>query len=91
MDWNEVKAALERHIRPASFPLALRMLPAGEEPPPKARRPWWDLGIRTATCQVWNIACCCDWTLAGGLEDPACPPCAIPGGIRPPVNTRKTG
>ncbi|MGC8959408.1 MAG: DUF169 domain-containing protein [Chloroflexia bacterium] len=83
MDWNEVNVVLERHIRPATFPLALRMLPAGEEVPEKARRPWRDLGVRMATCQVWNMARRYGWTLAAGLEDLSCPPGKVVLGLAP--------
>lgn len=74
MDYHEFADALERHIRPATFPLALRMLRPGEEIPAGARRPWRDLGVRMATCQVWNTARRYGWSLAATLEDLSCPP-----------------
>ena len=85
MDWSEQNATLERYIRPATFPLALKMLPAGEEVPSRARRPWKDLGVRMATCQVWNTARRYGWTLAATLEDLSCPPGKIVLGFEPAV------
>jgi uncharacterized protein (DUF169 family) len=85
MNWNEYAAAIEKHIRPATFPLAIKMLNAGEEPPAGARRPWKDLGVRMATCQLWNTARRYGWTLAAGLEDLSCPPGKVVLGFEPAV------
>ena len=74
MDYRELADALERYIRPATFPLALGMLRPDQEIPPNARRPWRDLGVRMATCQVWNTARHYGWALAATLEDLSCPP-----------------
>ncbi len=85
MNWSQVTEVLERHIRPETFPVAMRMLPPGEEPPPRARRPWRDLGVRMATCQVWNTARRYGWTLAASLEDLSCPPGKIVVGFEPAI------
>ena len=85
MDWKEYAAAIEKYVRPATFPLAMKMLRAGEEVPAGARRPWKDLGVRMATCQLWNTARRYGWTLAAGLEDLSCPPGKIVLGLEPAV------
>lgn len=85
MDWSESSVALERYIRPATFPLALKMVGPGEEVPPRSRRPWKDLGVRMATCQVWNTARRYGWSLAATLEDLSCPPGKIVLGLQPAV------
>ncbi len=81
---------LESFIRPATFPLAIRMWPKGEALPPKARRPLRDLGIRIATCQAFGIARRYGWTLALTREDLACPLTLIAFGFEkePPLYTR---
>jgi uncharacterized protein (DUF169 family) len=85
MNWNEYAAAIEKYVRPATFPLAMKMYRADEELPAGARRPWKDLGARMATCQVWNTARRYGWTLAAGLEDLGCPPGKVVLGMEPPV------
>lgn len=85
MNWSEYAAAIEKHVRPATFPLAMRMLKAGEEIPAGARRPWKDLGVRMATCQTWNTARRYGWTLAASLEDLSCPPGKVVLGVEPAV------
>ncbi|MCI0586565.1 MAG: DUF169 domain-containing protein [Planctomycetes bacterium] len=77
--------ALERHVRPATFPLAVRMIPQGEPVPEGARRPQRDLGIQTATCQAIGIARRYGWTLAVGREDIPCPLTRVALGFDPPV------
>jgi len=64
---------IEFHVRPSTFPLAIRMWPHGEALPEKARRPGRDLGIRVATCQAFGISRRYGWTLALTREDLACP------------------
>ena len=67
-----VAAEIELHVRPQTFPLAIRMVPPGEGLPPKAKRPARDLGVRLATCQVLAMARRYGWTLAVTREDLNC-------------------
>ncbi len=85
MNWSEYNAVLEKHIRPATFPIAFKMLAREDEIPAGARRPWKDLGVRMATCQMWNTARRYGWTLAATVEDLSCPPGKIVLGFQPAV------
>ncbi|MGC8873930.1 MAG: DUF169 domain-containing protein [Chloroflexia bacterium] len=85
MEPGEASAALERYLRPASFPVGLKLLDHEEEIPARVRRPLRDLGIRVATCQLWAIARRYGWTLGATREDLACPPGKIVLGLEPAV------
>jgi uncharacterized protein (DUF169 family) len=77
--------ALDRFVRPSTFPLAVRMVPKGEGLPEGARRPRRDLGIETATCQAIGIARRYGWTIAVEREDIPCPLTRVALGFDPPV------
>ena len=65
--------ALDQHVRPATFGVAVRMAKEGEPLPPRAKRPKQDLGIQVAICQTLSFARRYGWTLAVGREDLSCP------------------
>ncbi len=81
---TQICDAIERHVRPQTFPLAIRMWPHTEPFPAKARRPWKDLGIRMATCQAFGISRRYGWTLALAREDLNCPLNLVAFGFEPP-------
>lgn len=68
-----VNEALTRYIRPATFPLAARMVPKGEELPPRIKRPYRDLGEKVTICQVIGMARHYGWAMFMGAEDASCP------------------
>lgn len=78
--------ALDRHVRPDAFPIAVRMLGPGEAVPDKVRRPQRDLGFQTAICQAFGLARRYGWTLAVGREDLSCPLGATAFGFAPVVD-----
>jgi uncharacterized protein (DUF169 family) len=65
--------AIEKYVRPQTFPVGIRMLRPGEALPPKVRRPAADLGIKVAICQSFAIARRYGWALAIGRDDLSCP------------------
>ncbi|MBI3872448.1 MAG: DUF169 domain-containing protein, partial [candidate division Zixibacteria bacterium] len=65
----EFSSHLEKHIRPATFPVAVKMIKPGEPLPAKVKRPKADLGFETAICQAMGLARRYGWTLAVGNED----------------------
>lgn len=73
VELRRVNEALEKHIRPQTFPLAVRMCEAGERLPEKVRLPKKDLGISVALCQGVAMARRYGWTVAVGREDQTCP------------------
>lgn len=63
---------VETYVRPQTFPVAIRMLKAGEEIPTKAKRPARDLKVQIATCQGVTMARRYGWSVAIGREDLNC-------------------
>jgi uncharacterized protein (DUF169 family) len=51
MDIQTLHQALTTHVRPETFPVAVRMVPTGEELPPRTKRLARDLDIQVTTCQ----------------------------------------
>jgi len=69
----EFAATLEKHIRPATFPVAVKMIKPGEPLPERVKRPKADLGFESAICQAVGLARRYGWTLAVGNDDISCP------------------
>jgi uncharacterized protein (DUF169 family) len=72
-EWRNIGVRLEEFIRPATFPVAVRLLEQGEEPPERSRRPLDETGCRIAFCQVLTLARERGLTMAFSLEDSSCP------------------
>ncbi len=64
---------MSKHIRPETFPLAIKMAKKGEVLPEKIKRPVRDLGVEVATCQGFSLARRYGWSLAIYGEDISCP------------------
>jgi len=73
MDPAAVNDAIEKFVRPQTFPLGIRMIRSGEPLPEKVRRPAQDMGIKVAICQTFSIARRYGWALAVGRDDLSCP------------------
>lgn len=75
--WQEQSALLhkeiEKHVRPDTFPLAIRVLRPGEEAPAKAKRPMRDLHVQLSICQAVTMSRRYGWAIALGGEDVSCP------------------
>jgi len=69
----ELGEAIERYVRPETFPLGIRVLADGETPPERTRRPRADLGIQVSVCQGVSMARRYGWTIAMSGEDLSCP------------------
>ncbi len=83
--------AIAKHIRPATFPVAVRMVPSGEPLPPKVKRPWQDLGIKVAICQAVAFARRYGWVMAVGSEDLSCPLAKAVFGFAPMLDYYEEG
>ncbi len=70
---KDVSDAIDRYVRTETFPLALRVLGAGEGIPERARQPHRDLGIEVSICQGVSMARRYGWTIAMSGEDLSCP------------------
>ncbi len=73
MDAATLNGHLEKHLRVSTFPVGIRSLAPGEPPPPKAKRPARDLGVKVAICQSIGLARRYGWTLALSADDLSCP------------------
>ncbi|MEW6045097.1 MAG: DUF169 domain-containing protein [Bacillota bacterium] len=82
--------AIERFIRPATFPLAVRFAKSGDIPE-GARHPVRDMGVRITICQAISIARRYGWTVALDGEDLSCPIAAVAFGYRPAVAYYREG
>src|SRR2546428_9356133 len=71
MDVKAITDMLETYVRPATFPVGLKMLQPGEAFPPRTRTPA-DLGSHFATCQTINIVRRYGWWQRASLNLPAC-------------------
>lgn len=76
--------ALGRHVRPDSYPLAIRMLKPGEAMPEGLRIPSQSLGESWIVCQSIGVARRYGWGIAVGKQDVICPLSAIAFGFRKP-------
>jgi uncharacterized protein (DUF169 family) len=72
IDAKTADRELQYYIRPQSFPVAIRMLKAGEPIPDKAKRPARDFGKLSMNCQVIDMARRQGWTIALTREDHIC-------------------
>jgi len=68
MDWINLGAKLSRYIRPATFPLAVKLVKPGETIPEKARK----IRKNTTICQLLTIARRTGRTMYGGPEEFVC-------------------
>lgn len=82
IDLAELSQALTEYLRPACFPVAVRMIEKGEALPEKARHPLRDLDIKVATCQAISFSRIYGWVMAVGEEDFSCPLTAVVFGFR---------
>ncbi len=72
MDAKTFAREVETHVRPATFPVAAKLLGPDDAVPEKAKRPWRDMKIQIAICQAVAIARRYGWTIAVGAEDVNC-------------------
>jgi uncharacterized protein (DUF169 family) len=72
MDAKTFAREIDTHIRPASFPVAAKLLLPDDPVPEKAKRPHRDMRIQIAICQAVAMARRYGWTIAVGEEDVNC-------------------
>jgi uncharacterized protein (DUF169 family) len=72
MDAKTFAREIETYVRPATFPVAAKLLTPDEAVPEKAKRPYRDLKIQIAICQAVAMARRYGWSVAVGEEDVNC-------------------
>jgi len=87
----EFDRAIARHVRPGTFPLAVRMVTSDEDLPDRTRRPREAFGHTVAICQTFSIARRYGWQLAVGAEDIGCPLALTAFGFKPETETFSCG
>ena len=83
MDTENIRQAIDKYVRPGTFPLAIRMVGSAEEIAGKVKMPQRDLGTRMPVCQGIGLARRYGWAIAMGAEDMLCPPGAVMLGLLP--------
>ncbi len=90
----DVKTAdreLQFYIRPQTFPVAIRMLAAGEEIPERAHRPARDFKKLSMNCQVIDMARRYGWMIALTREDSICSLGIAAMGFEKPTHLHSSG
>ncbi|RME42062.1 MAG: hypothetical protein D6791_18635 [Chloroflexi bacterium] len=90
-DVERFAEALQKHLRPASFPVAIKMLKEGEPIPDRVKRPAQDLGFQSAICQGFAIARRYGWPIAIGRDDLSCPLAKAVFGFAPMLDYYQEG
>ncbi len=89
-DWAAKAGALNRLIRPVTFPIAVKLVKSADEFPGKARRPSRDMGFKTNPCVAMTMARKYGWTVGMTSDDNACLIAAYTyGWSEPEPETRK--
>jgi len=72
-DFSQFQAALDTYVKPATFPVAAKMVKGDDAVPEEAQSPLRDLGRRLVLCQAWNLVRRLGGTLCLRKEDLRCP------------------
>ncbi len=88
---KSLEEAINRHVRPGTFPLAVRMVRPGEPLPERVKRPKQEFGHDVAVCQTFSIARRYGWQIAVGAEDIGCPLALTAFGFKPETSTFSCG
>ena len=83
--------ALSQHLRPATYPLAIRLLAPGEAFPERCKRPQRDLHEQIAICQAFTFARRYGWVLGLTRDDVSCPLAKVVWGLEPMLDYYLSG
>ncbi len=84
MELKQINEALNKFIRPQTFPVAIRMAESADELPSKAKSPRRDLGKTMPVCQGIALARRYGWVISMDREDMLCPLGSFTLGFLPP-------
>lgn len=83
MEFQHASQAIEKYVRPQTFPVAVRLLDSNETVPEKTKRPKQDFGVAMPICQGISLARRYGWSLAMGQNDMLCPLGSVTLGFLP--------
>lgn len=86
VETKKVSEAIETYIKPATFPVAVKMLQSIDDAPEKTRFPLKDFGKRFSLCQVWNMVRRFGWAICCGPEDMQCSLGTVAMGFEEPID-----
>jgi uncharacterized protein (DUF169 family) len=70
--YHEMGRKIETYIRPATFPLAVRLVDSASEIQPEYKRPLRDMNVQNFLCQNFKMSRSYGWTMAITEEDISC-------------------
>ena len=88
-DWIQKAEALNKFIRPLTFPIAVKLVESVDQFPEKTRRPFRDMGFKTNLCVGMTMARKYGWTVGMTTDDNACPIAAYTYGWSEPESETK--
>jgi uncharacterized protein (DUF169 family) len=88
-DWTQKAEALNRLIRPLTFPIAVKLVESVDEFPEKTRRPSRDMGFKTNLCVGMTMCRKYGWTVGMTADDNVCPIAAYTYGWSEPESETK--
>jgi len=88
-DWTQKAEALNRLIRPLTFPIAVKLVKSVDEFPEKTRRPSRDMGFKTNLCVGMTMCRKYGWTVGMTADDNVCPIAAYTYGWSEPESETK--
>jgi uncharacterized protein (DUF169 family)/uroporphyrinogen-III decarboxylase len=91
IDAKTADREIQFHVRPQTFPVAVRMLRADEEIPDRVRRPGRDFKKLSMNCQVIDMARRYGWTLALTRDDSICSLGIAAVGFEKPTHLHASG
>jgi uncharacterized protein (DUF169 family) len=88
-DWTQKAEALNRLIRPLTFPIAVKLVRGADEFPERTRRPFKEMGFKTNVCVGMTMCRKYGWTVGMTADDNACPIAAYTYGWSEPEAAAK--
>lgn len=83
--------ALNQHVRPATFPVAIRMIAPDESFPDRTKRPKQDMDAQIAICQGFAMSRRYGWAIGVEKDDISCPLAKAVWGFEPMLDYFMTG
>ncbi len=83
MDLTRIRQSLDTYVRPATYPVAIKMIDSADEIPERAKMPKRDLGATMPLCQGLALARRHGLVITMSKEDMLCPIGAVALGLLP--------